>query len=191
MVEILQPATVFSLKSATSGRIFALRRHRIRTLRIFCSFVYNSQSNMSEYLRTILNRRDDTLKRVLLKKNEEVQTEDGLERFLLTYRKTSHPVVGDQSPAEVLIDRQIRTNHAAMLLSRNSTITQGTKQKRGYKAGQLVYTRDYRLKTTVGKCLRYYNQLRPRHSEASLAQTVILLFTLLDTFDIVDVLPAR
>ena len=100
----------------------------------------------------------------------------------------------------MLKDRQIRTNHAAMLLSRNSTITSGTKQKRGYKAGDLVDTRDYRLQTPVDSCcsevgdgkrLKYYNQLRQRHSEASPAQTVILLFTLLDTFDIVDSLPAK
>ena len=100
----------------------------------------------------------------------------------------------------MLMDRQIRTNHTAMLLSRNSTSTSGTKQKRGYKAGDLVETRDYRLQTPVDSCrsevgdgkrLKYYNQLRQRHSEAFEPPTVILLFTLLDTFDIVDALPAR
>ena len=90
--------------------------------------------------------------RVLLKEKEEVQTEEALERFLLTYRKTSHPVVGGKSPAEVLMDRQIQTNHAAMLPSRNSTSTSGTKQKRGYKAGDLVDTRDYRFQTPVDSC---------------------------------------
>ena len=50
------------------------------------------------------------------------------------------------------MDRQIQTNHAAMLPSRHYTTTSGTKQKSGYKAGDLVDTRDYRYRTPVGSC---------------------------------------
>ena len=57
---------------------------------------------------------------------------------------TPHPVLEEKSPAEVLTCRKIRTIHAAMLPNRNSTRISKTKQKRRYKAGDLVYTCDYR-----------------------------------------------
>ena len=95
------------------------------------------------------------------------------------------------------MSRKIRTIHAAMLLSRNSTRTSESKQKRGYKAGDLAYVRDYRpnhrwtaavvskrhgsMVYEVGneKWQRHHNQLKPRPSETSGAQTGIPLFTLL------------
>ena len=55
------------------------------------------------------------------------------EALLLPYRKTPHPALREKSPAEVLINQQIRTIHVAMVPS----------QKRGYKAGGLVYAHDY------------------------------------------------
>ena len=42
--------------------------------------------------------------------------------------------------------RKIRTIHVAMLPSRNSTRNSESKRKCGYKAGDLVYARDYRPK---------------------------------------------
>ena len=60
-------------------------------------------------------------------------TEEALQRFLLPYRRTPRPVLREKSPSEVLISQQIRTIHVAMVPS----------QKRGYKAGGLVYAHDY------------------------------------------------
>ena len=56
------------------------------------------------------------------------------EALLLPYRRTPHPALREKSPAEVLINQQIRTIHVAT----------ETSQKCGYKAGGLVYAHDYR-----------------------------------------------
>ena len=55
------------------------------------------------------------------------------EALLLPNRRTPHPALREMSPSEVLINQQIRTIHVAMVPS----------QKRGYKAGGLVYAHDY------------------------------------------------
>lgn len=44
----------------------------------------------------------DTFKRVLLKAEEGGATEDAFRQFLFTYRTTPHPMVGGESPPELL-----------------------------------------------------------------------------------------
>ena len=85
------------------------------------------------------------------------------------------------------------------------------KQKRGHKAGDLVYGHDYylnhrctaavvskrhrgmvyKVETGNEKWLLHPKKLRPNHSQTSKAQTGTPLFTLLDIFDLGDSLPSR
>ena len=110
------------LKSATNGtsvtvldRILSIhgipgQRHVIRILRIIrvlFTTVNRTRQNTSAppSIRGQAECFVDTLKRALFKENWEVTTEEELQLFLLAYRTTPHPVLGEMSPAEMLMGR--------------------------------------------------------------------------------------
>lgn len=61
----------------------------------------------------------DAFKRVLLKAKKEGATEDVIQKFLLSYRSTPHPMMDSKSLAELLVGRAVRTINHAMLSKNN------------------------------------------------------------------------
>ncbi|VUZ52590.1 unnamed protein product [Hymenolepis diminuta] len=68
-------------------------------------FTYHPQSN------GLAERFVDTFKRGLQKAKGEGTIEEVLQNFLLGYRSTPHPAIGEKSPAEMLMGRKVRTVH--------------------------------------------------------------------------------
>ncbi|VDL65121.1 unnamed protein product [Hymenolepis diminuta] len=75
----------------------------------------------------------DTLKRGLQKAKGEGTMDEVLQNFLLGCRSTPHPAIGEKSPAEVLMDRKLRTVHEVMLPKKTQP-----HEKRGKKRMNLL-----------------------------------------------------
>lgn len=96
----------------------------------------------------------DTLKRALRKLKGEETTAEALQTFLLSYRTTPNSVLGNRSPAEVFLGRQLRTS---MDLVRPTAPAEAWKnlemekdhnrrhgaRERSFTRGDLVLVRDY------------------------------------------------
>lgn len=150
----------------------------------------------------------DTFKRALQKSRGEGTSDEIIRTFLFVYRTTpSESVPNQQSPAEALMGRKLRTVHDAMLpKQRDSQEPPPVKLGSSFEVGSPVYARDYRRRhdiwiagdilnrrgnvmyeVAVGRerWTRHQNQLRPRSSkEAKKTEKHLPLDILLDTFKI-------
>ena len=147
----------------------------------------------------------DTFKRAALKAHGEGTKDDTLQAFLLAYRTTPNPNASEgRSPAELLMGRQLRTVHHALIPTK-SRPDPLIHEISDFKLGEAVFARDYRPGHDVwaagkisgqrGKVvyeveidgdvrLRHRNQLRPRKPDVQPKpeDIVLPLDILLDTF---------
>ena len=152
----------------------------------------------------------DTLKRALLKAKGEGTTEEILQRFLLVYRTTPNKQLPEhQTPAEVLMNRKLRTTLSAMVPSARPPPPAAV-SRNSFVVGTKVYARDYRpghdkwaeatVSTLKGNVLyevtvsnqtwiRHHNQLRLRAGSTATHQSTSHLpwNLLLDTFELATV----
>ena len=197
------PSTIVSDNGTQfTSAVFAdfCQRHAIEHIR---SPPYHPQSNGQA------ERFVDTFKRALLKSRGEGTTAEAINGFLLLYRTTPNKALAqNQSPAEVLMGRKLRTTFSAMIPRKaEPEAVQHPRLKIPLQLGTKVYARDYRAKEenwTAGKIVkrrgkviydvavdnevwvRHRNQLRPRHNDDSTDgnSAQLPLDILLETFDI-------
>ena len=88
----------------------------------------------------------DTFKRALLKAKGEGASAQILQRFLLVYRTTPNDATpNQQSPAEALMGRKLRTIHDAMIPKPPANVSvPPVNHGSSFKMGSMVYARDYR-----------------------------------------------
>ncbi|VUZ38694.1 unnamed protein product [Hymenolepis diminuta] len=87
----------------------------------------------------------DTLKRCLQKAKGERTMDEVLQNFLLGYRSTPHPAIGEKSPAKVLMGRKLRRVHEAMLPKKAQPNEKTGNKKNGFAVNAPVYASYYRL----------------------------------------------
>ncbi|KAM3182302.1 hypothetical protein ACTXT7_012678 [Hymenolepis weldensis] len=128
--------------------------------------------------------------------------EEVLQNFLLGYRSTSHPALGEKSPAELLIGRKLRTVHESMQTKTLPDRKRGI-QKNEFAVNTPVCALDYRLSrqwtwhgsiiydVKAGKdtWVPYHIQLRRRLAEPTIDRHYLSLCLLLDTFNPIHILP--
>ncbi|KAM3186896.1 hypothetical protein ACTXT7_003363 [Hymenolepis weldensis] len=110
-----------------------------------------------------------------------------LTNFLLEYRSTPPPALGEKSPAEVLMGRKLRTVQEVML----SKKTLPDRKREGKKNGLPVDSCDYHVEVGKDTWVRHHNQLRRRLAKPTTDKRYLSLNSLLNTFSLTHVLSPR